>query len=47
MSNEPTVFVVDDDEEVRESIRWLIESVGLAVQTFASAKAFLDAYDPG
>lgn len=46
MSNEPTVFVVDDDEEVRESIRWLIESVGLAVQTFASAKAFLDAYDP-
>lgn len=46
MSNEPTVFVVDDDEEVRESIRWLIESVGLAVQTFASAQAFLDAYDP-
>ena len=46
MNNEPTVFVVDDDEEVRESIRWLIESVGLAVQTFASAKAFLDAYDP-
>jgi len=46
MSDEPTVFVVDDDKEVRESVRWLIESVGLAVQTFDSAKAFLDAYDP-
>ncbi len=46
MRNEPTVFVVDDDEEVRESIRWLLESVGLAVQTFASAQAFLDAYNP-
>ncbi len=46
MSIEATVFVVDDDEDGREYIRWLIESVGLAVQTFASARAFLDAYDP-
>ncbi len=46
MSNEPTVFVVDDDQEVRESIRWLIESVDLAVETFGSGQEFLDAYDP-
>ena len=46
MSNKPTVFVVDDDQEVRESIRWLIESVDLAVETFGSGQEFLDAYDP-
>ena len=46
MSNKPTVFVVDDDREVRESIRWLIESVDLAVETFGSGQEFLDAYDP-
>lgn len=40
-----TVFVVDDDPAVREYLRWLIESVGLAVQTYATAQAFLDAYD--
>ena len=46
MRNKPTVFVVDDDQEVRESIRWLIESVDLAVETFGSGQEFLDAYDP-
>ena len=46
MSNKPTVFVVDDDQEVRESIRWLIESVGMKAKTFASAQEFLDSYDP-
>jgi FixJ family two-component response regulator len=46
MSNKPTVFVVDDDQEVRESIRWLLESVDLAVETFGSGREFLDAYDP-
>ena len=46
MLSEPIVFVVDDDAEVRESIRWLIESVGMKAKTFASAHEFLDAYDP-
>jgi two-component system response regulator FixJ len=41
-----TVFVVDDDPAVREYLQWLIESVGLAVQTHATARAFLDAYAP-
>lgn len=37
----PTVFVVDDDEAVRKSLAWLIGSIGLAVQTYDSADAFL------
>lgn len=36
-----TVFVVDDDAAVRESLRWLLESMQLKVQTFDSAEAFL------
>jgi len=41
-----TVFVVDDDEAMRSSLAWLIESMGLAVRTFADADAFLSGYDP-
>ncbi len=43
--SEPTVFIVDDDQAVARSLRWLIESVRLKVETFASAQAFLDGYD--
>jgi two-component system response regulator FixJ len=46
MSNEPLVYVVDDDPAMRSSLRWLIESVGLAVHTSASAGDFHDFYDP-
>lgn len=46
MSFEPTVFVVDDDSEVRDTLQWLVESVGLNIETFASAQEFLNAYDP-
>jgi DNA-binding NtrC family response regulator len=35
------VFVVDDDSSIRESLRNLIRSAGLSVQTFASAQEFL------
>ena len=42
----PTVFVVDDDPAVRKSLRWLMESVGLKVQTFGSAAEFLATYNP-
>jgi two-component system response regulator DctR len=42
---EPTVFVVDDDRGVRKSIRELLISAGLAVETFESAQSFLDAFD--
>ena len=43
----PTVFVVDDDEAMRSSLQWLIESVDLPVECYASAEAFLEAYYPG
>lgn len=42
----PTVFVVDDDAAMRTSLRWLIESVGLSVETYNSAQEFLNAYTP-
>ncbi|MAX24429.1 MAG: DNA-binding response regulator [Phycisphaeraceae bacterium] len=42
----PTVFVVDDDAAVRESMAWLIESHGYEVQIFDSAQTFLDVYQP-
>lgn len=46
MTDQPTVFVVDDDAGVRQSLRWLLESVEIRVETFDSAEAFLTAYDP-
>ena len=46
MKNNATVFVVDDEVEVRESLRWLIESIDLNVKTFASAEEFLASYNP-
>jgi len=41
MTTESTVFVVDDDAYVRDSIRVLLESENFAVQDYASAKQFL------
>jgi FixJ family two-component response regulator len=38
-----TVFIVDDDEAVRESLIILLQSEGLAAQAFGSAEAFLAA----
>lgn len=38
------VFVVDDDEAMRDSMAWLLEANGLKVRMFASAAAFLAAY---
>lgn len=45
-TDSPTVFVVDDDPQVREAISLLLESVSLNVETFDSARAFLQAFDP-
>ena len=39
------VFVGDDDAAMRKSLRWLIESVGLEVETFGSANEFLENFD--
>jgi len=43
---EPTVYIVDDHAGVRDSIGELVDSVGLAHASFASAQQFLDAFDP-
>ena len=40
----PTVFVVDDDEGVRNSLRFLLKSVGLTTRALASASEFLEVY---
>ncbi len=45
MHAEPTVFVVDDDAAVRDSLRVLFESVGIPNQGFASAEQFLAQFD--
>jgi FixJ family two-component response regulator len=39
----PTVFVVDDDRSVRDSLRRLITSVGMAAEVFPTAQEFLRA----
>jgi len=41
MSGAPVVFVVDDDRSVRSSLKFLISSVGLQVESFDSAEALL------
>ena len=46
MEAESTVFVVDDDADLRESLGWLIESAGLRVKTFSTAEEFLAGYEP-
>jgi FixJ family two-component response regulator len=42
----PVVFIVDDDPGVRDALRRLITSVGLAAEAFATAQAFLTARRP-
>lgn len=41
-----TVFVIDDDAEIRNALKWLLESVKLNVECFESAVEFLESYDP-
>jgi len=38
------VFVIDDDADVRDALQWLLESVGLTVDTFENALDFIDRY---
>ena len=41
-----TIFIVDDDEAVRDSLRWLLEANGYRVKSFSGAEEFLESYDP-
>ena len=45
--NEATVFLVDDDDAVRDALELLLDSVGLRTAAYPSAAAFLAHYDPG
>ncbi|MBA1148638.1 response regulator transcription factor [Ectothiorhodospiraceae bacterium WFHF3C12] len=42
---EPCVFIVDDEQDVRDAIAMLVSSVDLQAESFATARDFLDAYD--
>jgi FixJ family two-component response regulator len=41
-----TIYIVDDDEAVRDSVQWLLEGQDFRVRCFESAEAFLTRYDP-
>ena len=43
----PVTYIVDDDSQLREAIRSVLEDDGRAVEDYASCEAFLDAYHPG
>jgi FixJ family two-component response regulator len=43
MQRDPTIYVIDDDEAVRDSLEFLLKSAGITVRGFDSAKAFLEA----
>jgi len=44
---QPIAYIVDDDESIRTLWRWLMESNGIAVRTFATAAEFIEAYRDG
>ncbi len=46
MTGAPVVFVVDDDPSVRSSLKFLLSSVGLQVESFDSAETFLQRKPP-
>ena len=43
----PTVYVIDDDESIRELLGWLMKRNGIRAESFPNAKSFLKAYKPG
>jgi FixJ family two-component response regulator len=47
MSTQPYVFIVDDDDAVRDGLAMVMDTVGLSCQTFDSALEFLESYKPG
>ena len=42
----PHAYLVDDDEAIRDSLSWLLESRGVACLSYPSAEDFLDAWQP-
>lgn len=46
MMQEATVYIVDDDPDMRDSLRWLMKTVGLRVEVSSSAAEFLANFAP-
>ena len=46
MPSGPTIFIVDDDEAVRDSLKVLVEAHGLTAEVYGSGREFLEAHDP-
>jgi two-component system CheB/CheR fusion protein len=46
-SDRAKIFVVDDDDHIREAVRAVLEDDGRVVETYASCEAFLEAFRPG
>jgi FixJ family two-component response regulator len=44
---EPIAYIVDDDPALRDSLPWLLESVGVRAEVFERAWDFLERYPPG
>lgn len=44
-SNNRTIFIIDDEVDVCDALRWLFESVHFKVETYTSAQLFLENYD--
>ena len=47
MTAEPTVYVVDDEQAVRASIKFFLETVGMNVKTYGSVQEFFEDYESG
>lgn len=46
MDRKQTVFIVDDDEGIREGLSMLLETIGQPCELYSSALEFLESYDP-
>ncbi len=47
VSENPIIYIVDDNDDIRETLELLFESVDLCAESFGSAGEFLDAYPMG
>ena len=45
-SEDPVIFIVDDDEAVRDSLKLLLETHGMEVEVYASTETFVRSYRP-
>lgn len=46
MMQDPVVYIVDDDPDMRDSLRWLMTTVGLRANVYSSASEFLGDFRP-